>query len=103
MPFQRSLAQARFRQFDREMEAFRSSVGALRAKLLPRSFFALLAILTGLLLVGLIAPLFFLSARGDVSRPLLLVGFIPLAIGFVAFIAFELNRLRDAGDLTADF
>jgi hypothetical protein len=62
MPFQRALAQEQFRHFDRETEAFRTSVGSLRAKLLPKSLFALLAILTGLLLVGLIAPLFFLSA-----------------------------------------
>lgn len=103
MPFQRALAQERFRTLDAQIEVLGGDLARMRAKLLPKSFFSLLGILTGLLLVGLIAPLFFLSARDDASRTLLLAGFVPLALAFVAFIAFELHRLREAGDLTKDF
>jgi hypothetical protein len=45
-----------------------------------------------------------LSQReGWASRPVLLIFFVPLSLGFLGYLAFELRRLRQAGDLKRDF
>lgn len=47
--------------------------------------------------------MFFLSAQDDASQPVLMTAFIPLSLAFLGYLAFELRRLRQAGDLTRDF
>jgi hypothetical protein len=85
MPFQRGQAQQIFREQDFAVES------------------VVLGILALLLVAGVIAPMFFLSAKDDASRPLLMGFFIPLSLAFLGYLAFELRRLRQAGDLTRDF
>ena len=61
----------------------------------PRSLYILFPSLAALLLSGVVAPLFFLSAEYCASKWILLL-FIPFAACFVAFYRFELRRLRRA-------
>jgi hypothetical protein len=74
----------------------------LRGRLVPRSFYLLLGVLTGLLLGSVITPLFFLSAKGGPSKPVLIAVFAPLAVAFVGFFGFELWRLRRADRLASE-
>lgn len=103
MHFQRAKAQESFRDLDKQTEVLTPRLHRLRLKLLPRSLYVLLGILAGLLVAGVIAPMMFLSAKDDASRPLLMLLFVPLALAFVGFLVFELRRLRQAGDLSHDF
>ena len=91
---QRFIAAMRWGQFQGECEAAGHKLADLRSRLVPRSLYILFGILGALLLSGVVAPLFFLSAEGGVSKWILLGLFIPFATGFVAFYGFELRRLR---------
>ena len=73
-----------------------------RARLVPSTIFWLLGILSALLAVGVIVPMFFLTARDDSSRCLLLIGFIVLTVALVTFFAIEIRRLRRADRLAPD-
>lgn len=74
----------------------------LRQRLIPASFWALWWTLLGLLGVGLIAPLTYLSARGGSSKSVLLATFGVLSVTFLGFIAYEMHRLRQAEDLARE-
>lgn len=74
----------------------------LRERLIPASFWALWWTLLGLLVVGLIAPLTYLSARSGASKIVLLLAFSALSVTFLGFIAYELRRLRQAEDLARE-
>jgi hypothetical protein len=99
---QDDVVRERLRRFRTAAEDLGRDLTDLRAKLVPASFYALLMILSGLLAAGVIAPMFFLSAKDGVSRPALLTLFIPLALGFVAFFGYELWRLRRADRLVPE-
>jgi hypothetical protein len=74
----------------------------LREQLIPPSFWALWATLLGLLCVGLIAPLSYLNAREGASKLVLLIAFSLLSMTFLGFTAYEMHRVRRAGDLARE-
>ena len=73
---------------------------ALKEQLVPASFWWLWGILLGMLVVGLIVPLTYLSAQDAGSKFALIIAFSLLSLAFFAFLAYELRRLRLAADLT---
>jgi hypothetical protein len=81
-------------------QALLTRTQAFRQRLIPKSIYILLGILAALTAGGVIAPLFFLSADSGPSKALLLVVFIPLALGFVGYLFFEVFRIRQAADLS---
>jgi hypothetical protein len=74
----------------------------LRERLVPGSFWALWWTLLGLLVASLIVPLTYLSAEGGPSMGRLTVVFGVLSLSFLGFIAYELRRIRRAGDLARE-
>jgi hypothetical protein len=99
MVSQRLNFQSLWRDLKNETAPYGVALRDFKARLVPASFFRLLAVIVGLLLFGTIAPMLYLSARDEGSRALLLVPFAFLSIAFFGFIAAELGRLRAAGDL----
>lgn len=91
-----------WRAYDKRVGEIGERVEYLRSKLAPRSLYILFGILGSLLVVGVIGPLFYLSAESGLSKPILLVFFIPLALAFVGFYGYELRRLRRADRLLSE-
>lgn len=91
-----------WRAYSKRVVEIGERVEYLRSKLAPRSLYILFGILGSLLVVGVIGPLFYLSAEGGLSKPVLLVFFIPLALAFVGFYGYELRRLRRADRLVSE-
>jgi len=91
-----------WRTYNKRVVEIGERVEYLRSKLAPRSLYILFGILGSLLVVGVIGPLFYLSAEGGLSKPILLVFFIPLALAFVGFYGYELRRLRRADRLVSE-
>jgi hypothetical protein len=91
-----------WRAYDRQVGEIGERVESLRSKLAPQSLYILFGILGSLLAVGVIGPLFYLSAEGGISKPFFLVFFIPLALAFVGFYGYELRRLRRADRLLSE-
>ncbi|MDX6582997.1 MAG: hypothetical protein QOI10_2181 [Solirubrobacterales bacterium] len=87
---------------DGEMKPIVEHLNSFRARLIPKSFYWLLSILALLLAAGVVAPLFYLSAREGGSRTGFMVAFIPLAFALLGFFAWELTRLRRADRLGPD-
>jgi hypothetical protein len=102
MPRQRWLLAQIWMSCDAHAKDFGTKLAAFRSRLVPSSFYVLLVILFGLLAAGVIAPLFYLSARSDASWIVLIALFIPLAAAFLAYMVWELHRLRQAADMTRD-
>ena len=92
---QRFIAARRWALLRADSETAGRKLAELRSRMAPRSLYILFGILAALLLSGVVAPLFFLSAEDGASKWILLL-FIPFAAGFVAFYGFELRRLRRA-------
>lgn len=91
-----------WRVYDKRVGEIGERVEYLRSKLAPQSLYILFGILGSLLVVGVIGPLFYLSAESGLSKPILLVFFIPLALAFVGFYGYELRRLRRADRLLSE-
>lgn len=96
---QRDHARKRWEVLQREARQVGREIARLRAELVPRSFYALWAILTLLLLAGVSTPMLFLSSQGAESKVPLLVIFTVLASSLLAFYGYELHRLRRADHL----
>lgn len=96
MEHQRDFARRNFRDLSRKSELLAGRISAFRSRLVPATFYWLLGILGGLLVAGVIAPLFFLSAEDGLSKPLLIGLFIPLSVSFLAYTSYELLKLRGA-------
>lgn len=71
----------------------------LRSRLMPQSLYYLLGILAVLLVIGVIVPMFFLSAESGPSKYILLGLFALFVTGFLGFYGYELRRLRRADRL----
>jgi hypothetical protein len=78
------------------------TVGSFRNRLVPGTFVFLLLLLAALLVAGVIAPMFSLSAHPGSSRTTLLAFFVPLSVLFVLYFGVELFRLRRAADLARE-
>jgi hypothetical protein len=100
MHVQRELIQSRWADATREYDGLRGEVQAFRQRLIPGSIFVLLGILGALVVAGVIAPLFFLSAERGASKTVLLVFFIPLVLAFVGYLGYEVIRIRQAAELS---
>jgi hypothetical protein len=81
-------------------ESVRPAYERFRAQLVPRRVYVLIGVLGGLIFAGVFVPLFFLSARDDSWREILIAGFGVLASGLVVYLLFEVRGLRSASDLT---
>jgi hypothetical protein len=81
-------------------ESVRPAYERFRAQLVPRRVYLLIGILGGLIFAGVFVPLFFLSARDDAWREILIAGFGVLASALVVYLLFEVRGLRSASDLT---
>jgi hypothetical protein len=102
LPHQRFLAAAAYDGVQKSADSLGHEIAVFRTRLVPATFYALLAILAGLLVAGVITPLFFLSADDGVSKPVLIALFIPLSLGFLAYVGYELLKLRGAIRLTRE-
>ena len=91
-----------WRAYDKRVGEIGERLEYLRSKLAPQSLYILFGILAALLVVGVIGPLFYLSAEGGISKPIFLMFFIPLALAFVGFYGYELRRLRRADRLVPE-
>jgi len=100
VPFQRSAARHRWRLLQSEYNGVLAAVRALRPRLETFTFSSLWLVLAALFACGLVAPLFYLTARpSSSSRAWLLWTFIPIAALFLLFMLAEILRVRRAIDL----
>lgn len=98
LPYQRDIARRLWSEAKAVFDADVPKLAGFRDRLAPRRFYWLLAGIVGLLAVGVVVPLLYLTARGTGSKASLLVPFAILSFGFFAFVADELRRLRTAGN-----
>lgn len=77
-------------------------VAAFKSRIAPSRFYWLLGVMFGMLAVGIVAPLTWLTAREGDSKTFLLIPFAILSVAFFCFIGDELRRLRAAGDLSRE-
>lgn len=96
MESQAYIAAMRWRTANEKAQECGRLAADLRSRLAPQSMYILFAILAGLLVAGVVAPVFFLSAQSGPSKWILLGLFVPLACAFVGFYGWELRRLRRA-------
>jgi hypothetical protein len=100
LPHQSDVARIRWRALQSELRETATTYSGFKARIIPRSFFALVAILSLFLIVGVIVPLFFLAPTDQDSRDVLLIAFIPLCLAFIAYVGYELGRLRAIGNIS---
>lgn len=99
LPLQTHVARSRWLGLRSKAEPIATRYERFKAQIIPRSFFALVTILFLFLIIGVIAPLFFLSPTEETSKTLMLMAFIPLCFAFTIYVGYELRRLRAIGDL----
>jgi hypothetical protein len=102
LAFQRDVAQEQWIALSNSARRVGLKLTSLQAILVPSSLYWVLGILGALLAVGVIAPMFLLTARNDATKLGLMAAFIPLATALIVYFGYELRRLRRADRLHAD-
>jgi hypothetical protein len=92
----------RWQEVAREYSRLASAVNEFRQKLVPASIYFLIGVLFVRVGAGVVAPLAFLSAYAGWSKWILLSISAPLVLAFVAYLGYEVWRLRHAADLSRD-
>jgi hypothetical protein len=96
---QRNAARAFWQGIPQQYSDLSQLYESFRAAVTPRSSYALLGLLAGLLIAGVVLPMMSLSAKSGGSKAALLVVFALLAMGVLVYLAFEVTRLRAFANL----
>ena len=99
---QQDVAIWRWQELSREYDRLAKSVTDFRERLIPASIYFLVTVLLVLVAGGIIAPLSFLTAWPGASKWILLSISASLVVSFVAYLGYEVWRLRQAADLARD-
>lgn len=81
-----------------ELDVAARDVRAFRARIVPTSI-RFLAVLALLVIVAMVIPAAYLTARTGPSKPLLLAGFSGLLLAIVGYLMFEVAVIRQKADL----
>jgi hypothetical protein len=100
---QREYAQRHWQSTAEAYTSLSARLAALRGRLIPRSMYFLLAVLTFLVGGCVAMPMFFLTAEGSGSKSLLLAFFLVAGSAFVGYLVYEVRHINRAADLAAEW
>ena len=86
-----------------QFEDIKVRLASLRTRAAIGSLSGLVGVLAAFLILGVLVPLAYLSARAGSSRISLLIAFGALALLFLLYLANEVRRLTNAMHLEQEF
>jgi hypothetical protein len=92
-----------WRQHSSQYDSIKHQLGNLRTRAAIASLGGLVGVLAAFLILGVLVPLGYLSARAGSSRVNLLIAFGALSLLFLAYLANEVRRLANALKLDREF